>query len=288
MYNHLEAELSGALPEAPTMKTDPNVSESDGESVVSVHEGQNVYKEQSFVRVTGYPAILDYAEIKKMLKNWTRIVEGAAKHDPQFKAAKEANNLRHKIRQGMSKKERDEAIKEIRRLDEIAGDAATDGELPSGEAMSFLAFMIETFYGDALDLIINRDEDYPTISFRANLQRQWLRVALQRLKLSYGGSLPGMKWTMVGHITHNPLASGKAKQANEVFSNSIPDIGEIEGNFRDRIRNMVSAFSDLEAHTVRSTDSIEFHLMPLAVYRETKMAGFDESLLEEVESENVC
>ena len=73
---------------------------------------------------------------------------------------------------------------------------------------------------------------------------------------------------MVRHVTYNPLAVKAAEQARQRFAGGASDE---ENNLRDSVRNMAWHLSDFEEQTLRSGDSLEFHVMPIAIYRETEI-----------------
>jgi hypothetical protein len=72
---------------------------------------------------------------------------------------------------------------------------------------------------------------------------------------------------MVGRLSYNPLAveaTANAHQKRALFFQQV-------ANMRDTVRNTAKGLAEFEDQTLRSADSIEFHLLPLAIYRETQI-----------------
>ena len=268
MYNRLEAELQDAFEVPPKLEVNPNLPEVEASDVegVDLLEGQNFFENHELMRVTGYPVMLDYQELKQFTDYWEAIEQGMGTADQEVGHAARIENLREQVRNAPDRDERTRLKKEISKL-EKEREAAFDNPNVSVETMEFIGTILEISYGDAFDVLINREQDSRMISFRGILNRKWLRLSSKRLKALYGGSAPGVKWTMVGRLSYNPLAveaSATARQQGALFLRQV-------ANMRDTVRNTAKGLADFEDQTLRSADSIEFHLLPLAIYRETQI-----------------
>jgi len=268
MYNRLEAELQNAFEEPPDLEVNSDLPEIEASDMqgIDLPEAQDFFEDHELMRVTGYPVMLDYQELKQFTDYWEAIEQGMGTADQEVGHTAQIENLREQVRNAPDRDERTRLKKEINRL-EKEREAAFDNPDVSVETMEFIGTILEVSYGDAFDVLINREQDDRMISFRGILDRKWLRLSSKRLKALYGGSAPGVKWTMVGRLSYNPLAVEATENAHQKRARFLEQVA----NMRDTVRNTAKGLAEFEDQTLRSADSIEFHLLPLAIYRETQI-----------------
>jgi hypothetical protein len=108
------------------------------------------------MRVTGYPVMLDYQELKQFTDYWEAIEQGMGTADQEVGHTAQIENLREQVRNAPDRDERTRLKKEINRL-EKEREAAFDNPDVSVETMEFIGTILEVSYGDAFDVLINRE-----------------------------------------------------------------------------------------------------------------------------------
>lgn len=274
MYAQLEEQIKSSISE-PTNVTKDNYREK--------------FKDTFLVKVKGNAEIADYERLKQILENINKMAQGIA-----YLQAVEALGMTIHQAKGIAgfvddKRERQRYLQLLKRFDNPEGLAKEYGLLQDEKHFGYLAFFIDLFYQDQIEIVIkSKADEANTIDFRGLINKEWLRIKPDFLRMLYSG-LTEFDWVMVGQITYLPDPARKEgsifnfknetelkeiQSSEEDISDALPSEGEIlqnENSMRDALAGMSKITRSLDQTFMESKNSTEIVVAPLAIYRETEI-----------------
>jgi hypothetical protein len=218
----------------------------------------------SFVRVTGNAELEDYGRMRLFFEKFNEI--GAAIAYAKSQAIRESTKELLDQAQGIKdRNQRQRRVEEIKRKSDPKRLAQALGMWHEEELLKNLVLFNDLFHPEGFDVIIAPTTDTRPVSFRAPVDRQWLRTSPEMLRALYG-NFAESPWTVIGQVTYVPGDSPpKAQTPGEE-----PEGKDDQRSMRDPFRNMFRAAREFERMFFESKQ-VEVVICPLAIYRVTKL-----------------
>jgi hypothetical protein len=221
------------------------------------------------IKAAGKVEIEDYQHLDRFLEKsndlMTSITILESHSDENRARIKELEDL---IRAEKDRNHKDALREQLKGLQTAVLRAQSLGLLTDEELLKALILILETFYGEVLEISITLSS-IPYTTFRGVIDREWLRFRPELLRSLYGGVVKS-QWTMVGQIT-----SLLRYDINTIDALNIgltaEDLTKAK-SIREPIRalfNRVRAMEEMLSHSALRREVVVY---PLAIYREMEIA----------------
>lgn len=266
MYERLEQQLQHVITDAAEIMRGKDADEL---TIDDVSEYNSKLENAFLIKAAGNVEIEDYQHLDKFLERSNDLMTSIAileTHSDENRARiRELENLI-----GAEKdRNRKAALREqLKGLQNAVLRAQALGLLTDEELIQALILILETFYGEGLEISITLPS-IPYTTFRGVIDREWLRFRPELLRSLYGGVVKS-RWTMVGQIT----SLLRYDIENIDFLNiglTAEDLAKAK-SIREPIRalfNRIRAMEEMLSHSALRREVVVY---PLAIYREMEIA----------------
>lgn len=252
MYNQLEVRLGGAI-------ASPNG--------LDASNYRTKLQDEFLIKVNGQVEIEDYERFEQFTLKFNQFCEAIAYatsiSKPVQNVVDEATAEVNLIKDRNARVKAQERLKHLNNPKTLA---KTMGLSQDEKMLEHLRLWSKMFRPDGFDITIKPDVVSDDVAFRGVVDKSWLRMHPNVLRMTYGGAVLS-KWTMVGQITYLP---GDAVLVEQILKANSPAQPEDPNNpsMRDPFRNMFTTSRTLERMFFESRSRLEIIVCPLAIYRE--------------------
>ncbi len=264
MYEQLERKLGNVI---------IDVSEIiEGESAKEVpEEGIRLYldtlRSAVMVKVVGEAAIEDYDRMDSFVGHINNVMEVLAFfHTLSDEAKAQLARLTEELNTEKDRNRRAQIKEQIKRLNNPKLHAEDMNLLDNPNLVEGLRVILKAFYDKKFEIAISSGGPMYT-TFRAIIDREWLRVRPEILRSLYAGTIES-PWTMVGQITSLPFPNiTNLDPLNTGLTEKLAESKSI----RDPLRILFNRLRAFDAMLDQSSFRWEPIVCPLAIYRELKV-----------------
>lgn len=274
MYSTLEDQLKSSIVDA---------------ADITVDNYQEILKNSFFVKVNGVAEITDYGRLKQIFDNVNEMGKGIAYMQGLNSLGMKVYELKSLVNKTKNKNDKEIFQKLLSNFEKPEELAKEMNLFQDEKQMYFFGYFAELFYLNEIEIMIKKkDINNNEINFRGILNKDWLRLKPEALRMLYAG-LSNFNFSMVAQITHissnennaqskiHPLVEATNSQSEPKTPEEVKQVIENtesanpKDTMRDSLLKMARATRDLENSFMTSGAELESVVSPLAIYRETEI-----------------
>jgi hypothetical protein len=262
MYEQLEDQLSSVIVNVSDILSDKSAEEEFTSDELAYY--LDTLQKALMVKVVGRVEIEDYERMDAFVARANELMTTLASFHAETDEVKAAlANLEEQLKAEKDRNKKAKLGEQIKRLRDPKLHAQDMNILDDPKLIEGLRVILEVFYHKKFEISITARPLYTT--FRAIIEKDWLRIRPEILRSLYGGQVES-SWTMIGQITSTPSGVTNLDAFN-MLPDNLPELQSV----RDPLRYLFGRLKAFDAMLTESKIRFEQTVCPLAIYRELKV-----------------